>query len=413
MRPVVPILVLSLGCAPALAQSSSDRNPGPVQTPAAKPAKPAAKKPAAATNGAGSRRSKNKEADLLETQERATLAAAIKDQVGWKVVDDPVIFGARLGLPTRLVPQAGQGKSGGRWTSVRGEVQIETFRADAQTIAFPTLFEQQKKQTGRNTESSNIRPDLFVLTGLQGLKKFYVRAQLKDGDIRGLTVLYDQAMEGIMEPLVAAMSSAFAPFGDDAAGQITRRKVEYSTGIAVSKTGHFVGDRQATDGCHIIVVAGYGNAERLAGDEASDTALLRVYGASSGKPMAFTTEPPKGADLTLIGVADPQMQGGGGAVSLANARLGDVSGATVSLSPAPLQGFSGAAAVDSQGRFVGMAEVRNQTVAGPAPAAVQAMLVPTATIRKFLEREKIPLATGGATVEDAKAAIARVICIRK
>ena len=43
MRPVVPILVLSLGCAPALAQSSSDRNPGPVQTPAAKPAKPAAK----------------------------------------------------------------------------------------------------------------------------------------------------------------------------------------------------------------------------------------------------------------------------------------------------------------------------------------------------------------------------------
>ena len=30
-------------------------------------------------------------------------------------------------------------------------------------------------------------------------------------DVRGVTILYDQAMDGIMEPVVIAMSSAFAP----------------------------------------------------------------------------------------------------------------------------------------------------------------------------------------------------------
>ena len=122
---------------------------------------------------------------------------------------------------------------------------------------------------------------------MQGLKKFYVRAQLKDNDVRGITILYDQAMEGIMEPVVVAMSSAFAPFGSGNAMPGLKRQVEYATAIVASPSGHLIADRMATDGCHVIVVPGVGNAERVAEDQASDLALLRVYGVGHLKPMAL------------------------------------------------------------------------------------------------------------------------------
>ena len=54
--------------------------------------------------------------------------------------------------------------------------------------------------------------DFFILSGMQGLKKFYLRAESRDLEVRGLTILYDQATEGIMDPVTVVMSSAFAPF---------------------------------------------------------------------------------------------------------------------------------------------------------------------------------------------------------
>ncbi len=61
------------------------------------------------------------------------------------------------------------------------------------------MFDKQKKEPAdRNVAYSVLRPDFFVLSGLQGLKKFYVRAQVRGDEVRGVTILYDQAMEGIM-----------------------------------------------------------------------------------------------------------------------------------------------------------------------------------------------------------------------
>jgi hypothetical protein len=169
------------------------------------------------------------------------------------------------------------------------------------------LFEQQKKTpTGRRTEYSVLRPDTFVVSGMQGLKKFYVRALLKDSDVRGVTILYDQAMDGIMDPVVVAMSSAFAPFGGGAAMPGVKRNVEYATAIVANASGYLVADRTATEGCHIIVVPGVGNAERVAEDKEAELALLRVYGVGNLKAMALSAQPPRSAELTLIGIGDPQ-----------------------------------------------------------------------------------------------------------
>jgi peptidoglycan hydrolase-like protein with peptidoglycan-binding domain len=360
------------------------------------------------------KRNKGKETGVLTPQERSALAAAVKEQqeqVGWMLVEDPVMGGGRLGVPGKLVSQSSPGKSGGRWSSTRGEVQIETFRVNAQTTPLAALFEQEKKTpASRKAEYNVLRGDFFVVSGLQGLKKFYVRAQIKGDDIRGITILYDQAMEGIMQPVVVAMSNAFHPFTERAA-ENGRRKVEYSTAMIASPAGHLVAGGDATEGCHVIVVAGHGPAERLAEDKAGNLALLRVNGANGLKPMALSPEPPRGSELTLLGVADPQLQAGGNVVTSASAKLGSVSGSMVGIEPAPALGFSGAAAIDGQGQLVGMVDVRPSTAAGAA--AFQAALVPTASIRNFLQAEKVAPVLGRVGVADAKASLARVICVRK
>lgn len=361
---------------------------------------------------------KLKETGVLNPQERALLAAAAKAKqalVGWSMVDDAVT-GARIGLPAKQVPNKSQGKNGTRWSSAQGQVQVETFKLREPGTTLAAVYEQQKKEPAtRKLEVNFLRPDFFILAGMQNLKKFYVRAEIKDGEVRGMTVLYDQATETIMDPVVVVMSSAFKPFpgvsGVAMAGPIPKRKVEYGTGIVVSTAGHILTDRQVTEDCNVIVVSGYGDADREAEDKSTDLALLRIYGAPDLVPATFSGDAAKGPDLTLLGIADPQSQGGGGAISAMAAKA---RGETVD--PAPQPGFSGAAALDGQGRLVGMGKLKTPVVAnvGAASAQPQATLVSAPTIRAFLEAQKLaPVAAGRPGVDAAKASLVRVICVRK
>jgi hypothetical protein len=355
-----------------------------------------------------------KQTGVLNPQERATLAAAAKklqNDVGWKIAADP-INGIRLGIPTKLVPQMSSigNATGSKWASAQGQIQVETWRLRSTALA--AVAEREKNEpAGRKIDYSVVRPEFFVLSGLQGLKKFYVRGQINGSEVRGLTILYDQATEGTMAPVVIAMSSAFTPFPSGAAqadAPPPRKKVEYATGIVVSADGAIVTDRQAVDGCQFIVVPGHGNADRVAEDKARDLALLRIYGARDLKPIAIAGSTAK-LNLVLTGIADPQNQGGGASVSNTNATL---SSATA-LSPAPAIGFSGAAAVDGEGAFAGMALLKLAVVAGPSTAAPgnDAALVPADQLLGFLKTNNVT-ATAGQKA-DAKASVLRVICVRK
>jgi S1-C subfamily serine protease len=374
------------------------------------------------------RNRKFKETGVLNTQERALLAASAKAkqaQVGWTMVDDTVT-GARLGIPVKQVPNKSQSKTGTRWSSPQGQVQVETFRIRDPGTTLASVYEQQKKEPStRKLEVNFVRPEFFILSGMQNLKRFYVRAEFKDGEVRGMTVLYDQATETIMDPVAVVMSSAFTPFpgitgatGVAQIGPAPKRKVEYGTGIVVSAAGHILTDRQVTDGCNVIVVSGYGDADRQAEDKTFDLALLRVYGAPDLVPAAFAGDASKGADkgtdkgtdLTLIGIADPQGQGGGSAISTVAVKLkGDA------VEPSPQLGFSGGAVLDAAGRVVGMVELKTAIVAnvGATSAQPQATVVPAQAIRAFLDGQKLPPAAGRAGLDAAKGSVVRVICVRK
>jgi peptidoglycan hydrolase-like protein with peptidoglycan-binding domain len=358
-----------------------------------------------------------KQTGVLNPQERGVLSELAKkrqDNVGWKIVFDAGT-GVRLGVPTKLVPQQSSDAGGAKWSSTTGTIQIQMARRKEAGATTAKLAEQEKKEpAGRKIDYSAVKPDFFVLSGMQGLKKFYLRGQIKGDEVRILTILYDQATEGTMEPVVIAMSSAFNPFpnGAQAAGPPPRKTVEYGTGVVVSEDGAIVTDRGMVDGCLSIVVAGYGNADRTADDKERDLALLRIYGARGLKPLTLNTGAAK-PNVELTGIADPQNQGGAAAVSSVKASATQVgSGSDWALTPAPGLGFSGAAALDADGVFAGLAVLRPVVVAGPTltAAAAQASLVSADTVRGFLKANGVA-AAGGAP--DAKASVVRVICVRK
>ena len=99
-----------------------------------------------------------------------------KDYNGWQLVEDTATPGVRLGVPSKLVPQTEIGTTGSRWSSARGEIQIETFREKMAGATLQDLFDEMKKRpSNRRVEQSAIQANSFSLSGMQGLKKFHVR----------------------------------------------------------------------------------------------------------------------------------------------------------------------------------------------------------------------------------------------
>jgi S1-C subfamily serine protease len=193
------------------------------------------------------------------------------------------------------------------------------------------------------------------------------------------------------------------------AGPIPKPKVGYGTAIVIDAAGHILADRDVVEGCHVITVAGLGNADVEAEDKATDLALLRVYGARNLTPAVASDTPP-GGEIRLLGVADPQTQGGADAVTTMTARVGPENSAAA-LDPVPIAGFSGAAALDAQGRLIGIAQIRSERVAGPG-SPLRATVVPATTIRAFLATRQVALAAS-TDAADIRPAIKRVICVRK
>jgi peptidoglycan hydrolase-like protein with peptidoglycan-binding domain len=357
----------------------------------------------------------SRQSGVLNPQERAVLAETARrrqDNVGWKIVTDPV-SGSRLGVPTKLVPQQTSDANGTKWSSPTGTTQVLLTRRKEASPTTVKLAEREKKEAGRTVDYTVVKPDFFVLSGLQGLKKFYLRGSFKGDEVRILTILYDQAVENTVEPVVIAMSSAFTPF-PSGAGPAPRKTVDYGTGIVVDDDGAILADREIADGCMAITIGGLGHADVVADDRDHGLALLRIYGARGLKPLALGDGAAK-ASVDLTGIADPQSQGGAAVASGAKASVTQVgTGGDLALSPAPGFGFSGAAALDESGKFAGVAllkpvVVATASAANAAPAA-QGVLVTAETVREFLKANGV---TANGASGDAKAAVVRVICVRK
>ncbi|MGJ4969072.1 peptidoglycan-binding protein [Bradyrhizobium sp. HKCCYLRH1073] len=350
---------------------------------------------------------------VLNPQERAVLADTARrkqEGVGWKLVTEPV-SGARLGIPAKLVPQQTSDGTGSKWTSPTGTVQVVLSRRKEANPTTAALADREKKEPGRTVDYSVVKPDFFVLSGLQNLKKFYIRGTFRGDEVRILTILYDQATKNTVEPVVIAMSSAFTAFPSTLAAQpAPRRRVDYGTGIIATQDGAIIADREVTDACVAITIPGFGHAERVAEDKERGLALLRIYGARGLKPLALSGGSAK-SSVDIVGIADPQSQGGGAAISTVKAQLAGNGAGDASLAPAPGLGFSGAAALDGDGKFAGVTLLKPGVLAGTALIpSTQVVMVSADATRAFLATHGVK---PDGTSLDAKAATVRVICVRK
>jgi peptidoglycan hydrolase-like protein with peptidoglycan-binding domain len=289
-----------------------------------------------------------KQTGVLNPQERSVLAETARrrqENAGWKLVTDPVT-GARLGIPTKLVPQQTSDADGTKWSSPTGTIQVLlSRRKEAGPTAAKLAGREKKEPAGRRIDYTVVKPDFVVLSGMQGLKKFYLRGTFRGDEVRVMTILYDQATENTVEPVVIAMSSAFNAFPTGVQGAPPRKTVEYATGLVVTEDGAIVTDREATDGCLAITIQGLGHADRLAEDKDRGLALLHIYGAHSLKPLSLSDGAAR-SNVDIIGIADPQSQGGGAAATGVKSQVAPVgTSGDLALSPAPAIGFSGAAAL--------------------------------------------------------------------
>ncbi len=349
-----------------------------------------------------------KDTGILDDEQRARLAmeaAGPQQAVGWRLIEDPAT-GARFGLPEKLVAPAGASLTGSRWSSGRGQIQIETFRYSEASL--PALFEEEKKTPKtRYANASALKPDSFVIAGTQGLKNVVVRADLSGSEIRGITILYDQANTGVMMPAAIAMADSFQGFPDANAGPLPgqRAAVAYGTAIVADRSGALIAPLQIASDCQSITVPGVGHAVRIAQDSTDDLALLRLYGARNLAPAPLAGAAAQGDALTLIGIADPMAQHGGDAVTHAAAHRDGQD-----VEPTPALGFSGAAAIDAQGHFAGVVELKSQVVAGAAPSGRQAVLIPATTVLAFLKAHGVTPAAATGVMDQS---VVRVICVRK
>jgi hypothetical protein len=370
------------------------RDPAPAK------ATTASKKPPAKQAKAAAPRSKD-DTDPLPAAPSFSASA-----VGWQLVEDSKT-GARLGVPEKLTPHVGAGRSGTRWSSTQGQIQIETFRLTEASL--PALFEDDKKTAHRQITSSSLKPDAFVILGVQGLKNFLERADTRDGEIRGVTVLYDQATEGTMGPVAVAVGNAFIGFPDPSAAPPPglRRRVEYGSAIVVGSDGELITPARNVDECQTITVPPFGHAERIAEDKTGGLALIRLYGARNLVAAPLADASPPSADITLVGVADPLAQAGEAIATVVPAHL-----TGQALEPAPRLGFSGAAAVDARGRLAGLVDLRPSVLAGSGGTATAgAALIPVETIRAFLQVQRIaPVPAADGAINQS---VLRVICVRK
>jgi hypothetical protein len=326
--------------------------------------------------------------------------------LGWETLTDEAT-GVRIRLPTKMVPIVETLRDGTRWQSRYGDIQIETFRIRS-GLSLAALFELEKrKPKPRRTEHSVLHDDNFIISGMQGLRLFAMRAFAKGGELRGYTIQFDQALNGIVAPIAAAMTDVFTAFPNGAfsLASIPPKSVDYGSGVVVSSLGHIVTERRLIDNCQVIVAAGVGPAEPVASD--GQMALLRVFGARGLKAASLADAVPTG-DATLRSVPEPRADNGNGEVRTLAVRIGD----NTSVQPVPDSGYGGGGIFDREGRLAGLL-VHRQTIVASAEGAVTtpAMMLPVEALRGFLGKHQV--ASVEAAAGDAHASVVRIICVRK
>ncbi|WP_171178741.1 serine protease [Ruegeria sp. HKCCD8929] len=213
----------------------------------------------------------------------------------------------------------------------------------------------------------------FTLEGRGNGIVSYTEAALKDGEIKGFTLVWPKGDEARRTRVLAAMKASFSRIEgvlDAGAGANAEQRVDLVSGLAIrkprlSRSGFYVDGEgavatvaEAVEGCTRITLDREHEAQVISTDADLGVALLRPTDALS--PMAVaqltTTEPRLQSEVTLSGYS---YEGVLGAPTLTYGTLADVRGLggeaeLARLALAAQEGDAGGPVFDAGGSVLGM-----------------------------------------------------------
>ena len=214
-----------------------------------------------------------------------------------------------------------------------------------------------------------------------------------------------------MEPVVVAMSSAFAAVsGGERGAPPPRRKVEYASGRGGRAGPHRHQPRRAR---WLLRRDRRGDRRRGSRRRGQDERASCCSACMAPTSSRLHSRARRQGRRRQRCSASPirRRKAAAGRSSVARARVSDA----LAIEPAPALGFDGAAVLDAQGRLAGIASLKLPWWRAPRRAAVRRpRSTPVEAIRDFLDAQKIAPDPAGVSGPDAaKASVVRVICVRR
>ncbi|MBM6596728.1 peptidoglycan-binding protein [Microvirga pudoricolor] len=341
--------------------------------------------------GSFQQRNRQPATGILSSSSRAALLSAAqqaKAAAGFTVLDDPK-SGARIGIPTKILPKQEANQSGGsRWQSADGKVTLDT-RVAPPDATLQAIFDRNIaiQAPGRVVSYKIIRPDFFVIAGETATGKFYTRYASGASGLRAFSIGYDKALAPSIDRIVVAVANSFVPFppavssGPAIVAQPSPAPAPAApptAGPRLLGTGLATGPRQLTttaplQGCANLLAGGL-KPSRVSGQDAVVMEFATDLKAQP-RPLSEGTMT-DGADVLILAFTQAD-----GAPRLTVARGTALGERRFS---APLQpGASGAPVLDAAGRLIGLVAPLSgdpRRIAGVVPVASYGIVpVPGAT----------------------------------
>ncbi|QGY00305.1 peptidoglycan-binding protein [Roseovarius faecimaris] len=314
---------------------------------------------------------------ILTTLQRAELLRqynAVLDGMGLKLVQDSNA-GIEMKLPLGVVafeklspPFVHYSATG----DIDAKVLLISQEGDSNTLG--GLYDiMQTLEIVPDSGPRTLKSDAFTLIGEGAFSISHTQAWLKNGEIKGFTLVWPAGDEERRTRILGEMQESFQRLDgvlDPAAGAETEQSIDLVAGLEIrkprmSRSGFFV-DRsgvvvttaEAVQGCRKITIEDVYDAELAASDPALGIAVLRP--SERLAPMAvatFQSAPPRlQSDVAVAGYS---YGGVLGAPTLTFGRLADVKGLNGEtemkrLALSTLEGDAGGPVVDAGGAVLGM-----------------------------------------------------------
>ncbi len=349
----------------------------------------------------------NADGVLSPDDERQLLAAAaqVYGDLGFTDQTDSAT-GIQMLVPTKLLTAQRPADFGTHWENADGSVELETLVIPESKTPFARLLRRLSQAGNRRVEYSFVRDSIFVLSGEVDDRKFYTMFVKDGGFSQGFSVSWTPAEDRIGR-VVSAFLASVAKF--PIAGHIATpgtgeqphpQPLSSGSGFAISADGVIVTNAHVVEDCVSIDVNGFGSAKRIAVDESSDLAVIRLTGARATAPAQIQSGPLHlGQAVVALGyplseVMGNQLTVSPGVVSSLSGLGGDDKAFTVSANVQP--GNSGGPILNMRGQVIGVArakldEIEMLKAAGTTGGSV-GFAINSATLDDFLRPFKTTMA---------------------